>query len=397
MIALLTRHLFKVPRKYHGAQMNRRSLLASLAGTGIAAASGGHLLFGKSLSTDLPSAATKHIPRYRGFNLQWERQPGETTKPAFQESDFAMMHEWGFNFARLPLSYWIWGKPTDWTYINDAPLQQIDRAIDLGRQYGIHVNLNFHRIPGYCINGRELEPADLFTGRKGEGPRALKAACFHWAHFARRYKGVPNTELSFDLINEPPKMRSYEGLFEERYVEVARALVDAIRAEDAGRLIFADGINIGQSPVLELAGLGLVQSTRGYQPKAISHHGATWVPLDEYESMNVPTWPLTDDKGQIWNRAKLKKEYVESWKPLTDRGVQVHVGEWGCFNQTPHEVALAWMSDCLAVWREAGWGNALWNLRGSFGILDSERKDVAYEDFKGHKLDREMLELLRAA
>jgi endoglucanase len=337
------------------------------------------------------------MPRYRGFNLQWEQQPDETIKPAFEESDFAMMQEWGFNFARLPLSYWIWGKPTDWTYINDEPLKQIDRAIELGKQYGIHINLNFHRLPGYCINGRELEPADLFTGRRDEGPRALKAACFHWAHFASRYKGVPSEQLSFDLINEPPKMRSYEGYFEERYAEVARALVAAIRGEDPDRLIFADGIDIGQLPVLALADLGLVQSTRGYQPKAISHHGATWVPLDEYETMKPPTWPLTDDKARVWDRAKLKQEYVDKWKPLTERGVPVHVGEWGCYNQTPHEVALAWMSDCLAVWRDAGWGNALWNLRGSFGILDSGRKDVVYEDAGGHKLDRKMLELLRSA
>jgi len=192
-------------------------------------------------------------------------------------------------------------------------------------------------------------------------------------------------------------MRSYEGYFEERYAEVARALVAAIRAEDPTRLIFADGIDIGQLPVSELVDLDLVQSTRGYQPKAISHHGATWVPLDEYETMKLPTWPLTDDKGHVWDRQKLKQEYVDKWKPLTAQGVQVHVGEWGCYNQTPHEVALAWMSDCLAVWREAGWGNALWNLRGSFGILDSDRKDVSYEDFRGHKLDRKMLELLRSA
>ena len=32
---------------------------------------------------------------------------------------------------------------------------------------------------------------------------------------------------------------------------------------------------------------------------------------------------------------------------------------------------------------------------GSFGILDSERKDVRYENWRGHKLDRKMLELLR--
>lgn len=34
-------------------------------------------------------------------------------------------------------------------------------------------------------------------------------------------------------------------------------------------------------------------------------------------------------------------------------------------------------------------------LRGGFGVLDSNRADVAYEDFRGHKLDRKMLDLLR--
>ena len=59
-------------------------------------------------------------------------------------------------------------------------------------------------------------------------------------------------------------------------------------------------------------------------------------------------------------------------------------------------VALAWMRDCLELWKEAGWGCALWNLRGGFGVLDSNRPDVDYEDFRGHKLDREMLKLLQS-
>jgi endoglucanase len=54
------------------------------------------------------------------------------------------------------------------------------------------------------------------------------------------------------------------------------------------------------------------------------------------------------------------------------------------------------MRDCLDDWKEAGWGWALWNLRGSFGVLDSGRADVKYEDWRGHKLDREMLDLLKA-
>jgi hypothetical protein len=41
------------------------------------------------------------------------------------------------------------------------------------------------------------------------------------------------------------------------------------------------------------------------------------------------------------------------------------------------------------------WGWALWCFRGSFGILDSGRGDVSYENFHGHPLDREMLTLLQ--
>jgi len=33
---------------------------------------------------------------------------------------------------------------------------------------------------------------------------------------------------------------------------------------------------------------------------------------------------------------------------------------------------------------------------GAFGILDSSRADVKYEDRGGHKLDRAMLEVLRS-
>jgi endoglucanase len=338
-----------------------------------------------------------HIPRWRGFNLQgrfpWPGHP--YGGPAFDEFDFATLVDWGFDFGRLPLSYWVWGSRDDWTLIREEPLKQIDHAVDLGKQYGVHININFHRIPGYCINQRELEPADLFTGTKPQRDKALKAAAFHWQAFAKRYKGIPNRQLSFDLINEPPKMRPYEGMLEERYVEIVTTLVGAIREIDPSRLIFADGMNIGQAPVEGIVNLGLVQSTRGYQPKAVSHYTATWVPKDEFETFNPPTWPLTDDQWVVWNREHLQKVYVDLYKVITDKGVQVHVGEWGCFNKTPHEVALAWMTDCLAVWKQAGWGNAMWNLRGAFGVMDSERVDVKYEDYKEHKLDRKMLELVR--
>jgi len=77
------------------------------------------------------------------------------------------------------------------------------------------------------------------------------------------------------------------------------------------------------------------------------------------------------------------------------KGVGVHCGEGGAYNKTPQKVVLAWLQDVLEILTGHGIGLSIWNFRGSFGILDSGRKDVVYEDFHGYKLDRKLLELLQ--
>jgi aryl-phospho-beta-D-glucosidase BglC (GH1 family) len=98
---------------------------------------------------------------------------------------------------------------------------------------------------------------------------------------------------------------------------------------------------------------------------------------------------VVEDRRWLW------ETMIMPWKEAEARGIGVMVGEFGSFNKTPHDVTLRWMEDCLANWKRAGWGWALWNFRGSFGILDSQRDDIEYEDFHGHQLDRKMLDLLQ--
>jgi len=126
--------------------------------------------------------------------------------------------------------------------------------------------------------------------------------------------------------------------------------------------------------------------------------GETVVPLSAGWNQEPSTFrydgsALTGGEGR--DRSWLKKTTIEPWKKLESMGIGVMVGEFGSFQFTPHAVVLRWMEDLLANWQEAGWGFALWNFRGSFGIVDSGRTDVAYENFNGHKLDRKMLELLQ--
>jgi len=370
--------------------MNRRDFVHGA----VAFAAGiGRVLRGGPAPTGQPSAdapSASKLPQWRGFNLL-EKFDERRSRP-FREADFALLVEWGFNFVRLPMSYKCWTEPDDWLKLREAPLKEIDQAVEMGRHHHVHVNLNLHRAPGYCVNPPK-EPLDLWTDAA-----ALDACAFHWAHLATRFKEIPNSRVSFDLLNEPNG--EVKG---DQYARVVRRLVKAIRAEDPNRLIIADGLNWGGTPVQELAGLGIAQSTRGYAPSRVSHYQATWV--QGADQWPTPTWPLTyvvkekdgSQRTESWDKDRLRRQQIDPWQKLAAMGVGVHVGEWGCHNRTPHDVALAWMKDYLDLWREAGWGWALWNLRGSFGVLDSGRADVDYESFRGHRLDRKMIELLREA
>jgi endoglucanase len=359
--------------------VNRREFLRT-AGAFAVATGAAPLL--KLSAAETAGVTARHLPRWRGFNLLEKFVKRRGGNPPFKESDFELMSEWGFNFARLPMSYLCWTDPEDLLKLREAELKDIDGAVELGRKHGVHINLNLHRAPGYCVNPPK-EPLDLWKDEK-----ALEACAFQWGHFAKRYKGIANDRLSFDLLNEPGDIK------EEMYVRVVRRLVEAIRTEDPQRLILADGLRWGTEPVQGLVEMGIAQSTRGYHPVQISHYRASW--MQGSDKWPEPTWPLKRGKNGVLDREKLRQERIQPWKALERQGVGIHVGEWGAFNQTPHAVVLAWMRDCLDLWKEAGWGWALWNLRGGFGVLDSQRQDVNYEEFRGHKLDREMLKLLQA-
>lgn len=368
----------------------------------------------------MPEPTAKKLPRWRGFNLLEKFIAADMNAP-FREEDFAMIAEWGFNFVRLPMSYHCWSDPRDWRQIREPVMKEIDAAVALGQRYGIHVCLNFHRAPGYSVDSSVAEPFNLWTDSA-----ALEACVYHWRHFAARYKDVPNSALSFDLINEPGMMDAQRTLDDATYFRVVKALVEGIRAESPGRLIIADGLSWGRIPCPMLASLGIAQSTRGYDPMEVSHWRASWIPGSD--KWPAPTWPLpanpartAEDRQLVarlkqtfkdnaivqqwaddamlaadWNRERIRHQLIRPWQKLEAMGVGVHVGECGAFNATPHAVALAWLRDLLAEWRAADWGWAMWNFRGGFGVLDSERSDVKYENFRGHKLDRAMLELMRA-
>ena len=91
------------------------------------------------------------------------------------------------------------------------------------------------------------------------------------------------------------------------------------------------------------------------------------------------------------------RDFYAPWREVQRSGVPVHIGEFGCYEQTPNADALRWLGDLLGLFREYGWGFAMWNFEGPFGIVGHRREGARFEQRRGYAVDVDLLELLLAA
>ncbi len=218
------------------------------------------------------------LPRWRGFNLLEKFNGGAP----FREDDFRNISDLGFNFVRLPMNYKLWIQDGDWRKFDEKTLAEIDQAVEFGKKYGVHVCINFHRAPGYTVN---TPPENPLIWQSDE---ALDVCKLHWQTFAKRYRGIPSEELSFNLFNEPANCS------EEDYYRVVKTILEGIRQEDPDRLVICDGIEWAGKPCFSFKDLRVAQATRGYAPMEISHYGANWVNSKNFPE---PQWPFYSFNG----------------------------------------------------------------------------------------------------
>ncbi|MEP7252229.1 MAG: cellulase family glycosylhydrolase [Ginsengibacter sp.] len=374
--------------------MHRRSFIKN---TSLAAAA---LAAGTSFTPD--RIQSNSLPDWRGFNLLdfYSPDPSRNHRTTTEEH-FKWMRDWGFDFVRLPLAYPCYLdidrtkdiSPDDTYKINEQAVDGICNLIDMAQKNGLHASINLHRAPGYCVNAGFNEPFNLWRDEA-----AQKAFYYHWAMWAKRYKNTSNKLVSFDLVNEPSMREDMNDQHSPRgpvpgdvYRKVAMGARDAIRKEKKDAIVIADGNNGGSLVIPELADLNIAQSCRGYFPGQISHYKAPWANKDT-TNLPEPKWP--GQVGEKYLSRQLLEDFYKPWLELSKQGVGVHCGEGGSWRRTPHDVFIAWFGDVTDILFSNNIGIALWNFIGDFGILDSGRTDVAYEDWYGHKLDRKLLNLI---
>ena len=375
--------------------MKRRDFIKTSGAVAAGIGLSGHYAFSNEL-------VQNKLPRWKGFNLLDYFAPvGDGGRGVTTEEHFKWIADWGFDFVRFPMAYPRYIQfdrtknitPEDVYQIDEEVVDQIENRVEAANKYGLHVSLNLHRAPGFCINAGFNEPYNLWKDNE-----AQEAFYFHWGMWAKRFSSKTPDQISFDLVNEPCTREDMNDQFSARgaipgelYRKVAKKAMDTIREYNPNHRIIADGNDGGGQVIPELFDLDIGQSCRGYFPHYVSHYRAPWV-YQNPDDAPEPVWPGKIN-NQEFNRKSLEDFYAP-WIDAVKRGVGVHCGECGCYNETPHEVFLAWFEDVISVLNDNGIGFALWEFRGTFGILDSQRKDVDYEDWYGHKLDKKLLTLL---
>lgn len=335
--------------------------------------------------------------RWRGFNLQGLFVSTESKDlhqfynlQYFPEDKFKIIADWGFNYVRLPLSYRCWSSVEDPFTMDEAVLEKLDEAVYYGEKYGLHIDLGFHRAPGYCVNFDEDEKYDLWKDKE-----AQDAMVYQFTELAKRYKNYGNDKLTFNFVNEPNNR-----IAPADYTKVFTMVQEAVKAITPDRIFTVDGYGWGRIPpidMMEVETKDVIYSCRGYEPMGITHYKAFNSSLYPDE----PTWPgavrcvRVNPREYITYDYKKLRENFEMWKSVCDiYGQKFFCGELGCGHNAPHNVALSWLEDLLSIFKELDIGWAMWNLCGRFGVMNSERADVEYEDYCGYKLDRKMLDIM---
>lgn len=487
----------------------------------------GLILFVKAQPGEPISDLKEFCSKQKGFNLLGKFDVSWSNS-GFVQKDFYVIHDLGFNFVRLPLDYRTYTQTGNWDVFTEAQLVKIDQAVQWGAQYDVHVCINMHRAPGFCVNPADNLPANQKLNLWTDSV-AQKAFVKHWLMFANRYKNIPPDRLSFNLVNEP------FGITEEVYVSIMKKAIDAIHSVTPNRVIFVDGLGYGRGLLLSLKDEpNIAQSIHTYDPFQLTHYKAGWV--DGSSNWPVPQWPMlwisnylygtyksefkspliiqgnfqqgteiTVNVGQVsiestlqvkaGSKVILSKKFVcgatlgtdftkivqtqwgyqnisnkdfkgtttektttltfenvsgdwmtinsitikngdvvktynlsdNTWGKkqgtykMTENGeltapdgsnllpfgdyrtviemskqynIPFMVQEFGVHNQTPHKVTVGFLTDLSAFFRANNLGWALWNLTGSFGIMNSDRTDCKYESYQGYKLDRELLDAL---
>ncbi|MFA9464712.1 MAG: glycoside hydrolase family 5 protein [Velocimicrobium sp.] len=237
--------------------------------------------------SSLPEVSNQKLPAWNGVTTA---NKGAASRGAlfnnldrnFHEAEIKFLSNNGFNMVRVQFSFSTLNAP-DFPKgkVNERQLEELDRLIEWGIQYNVHIDL--------CMEGQpEMAnqwPNEIQTGNLFKNKTKQKNVLDYWKMLSKRYADIPNKYLSFNLMNEP------EAESDEAYTKVFTPIVNAIWEECKDRVVIAD-VDSNTMTGEGLAKLGVALSYHFYEPNSICYYGLDFFEENFPQIKKAPSWPL---------------------------------------------------------------------------------------------------------
>lgn len=197
------------------------------------------------------------LPQWKGYTVPNRTFLSGVAGMKYSSGEVEQIAELGFNFVRVPIQFDQVFQDETMQYVNVGFLETLDELIASCAEYGIHVCIDLHDMPGFMTDEDDSNDT-LFSDAEQQ-----RLFADFWHFMASYYEEAPSNLLSFNLLNEPHG--GEEELTDELYSQVMLQAIDVIQEVSPDRLIFVDMLNVGFSdPVYGLVDAGVVQTIHPY-------------------------------------------------------------------------------------------------------------------------------------
>ena len=302
-------------------------------------------------------------------------------------ADIALMARLGFDNVRIsidpvPLEQPPRGKDG----MNDEFLGRLDKAVDTMIANGLAVQIDIH-------------PEDAYKQQVRNSDQAVDQFVMLWRRLAAHYADRNPDMVFFEIMNEPELHDPY------RWAGIQARAAEAIRQVAPRNTIIATGPNYSDFsdllPMQPLPDGNVIYNFHFYDPHEFTHQGAGW---------GVPWWSYTHgisyppDESTMAERLKevpdpvsrfqLENYWLNHWdghhiRMLVDEAadwghqhsVPLICNEFGVYrNFTDPASRMNWLRDVRTAFEADGIGWAMWDYRGSFGVVDKQDGQPARVD-----------------
>ncbi len=325
----------------------------------------------------------------RGINLTgWFWYAPDDIDGRFSDADFALIRDLGFTFVRVPIDLgFVYNQGSG--SLNAENVAHIDRGLERLLSYDLAVVVDLH--------STSLDDSNAGNYSGGlEDPLFVETFIEFWRLFAAHLQQFDAERIFIQPMNEP--------VFDDQpsdWLPIQERLVMAIREAAPENTILATGaLWSGIDTLVEMKPLddpNVVYDFHFYDPFPFTHQGATWTLEWAKVLQNVP-YPSTpeniqplvdtqmDDEArgvlegygmERWNAERIRQRMERVFNWAQTYGVRVICTEFGVLQDVaPPADRVRWIGDVRTLLESYGFGWAMWEFDGSFGLVWRKENNV---------------------